>query len=53
MAQTKQQQRLSRLYKEQDEIQRDRNPSLKKQFLINLMIDKLEKEIIEGKSQGI
>tara|TARA_R100000900_G_scaffold34168_1_gene27730 strand:+ start:117 stop:278 length:162 start_codon:yes stop_codon:yes gene_type:complete len=53
MVQTKQQQRLSRLYKEQDEIQRDRNPSLKKQFLINLMIDKLEKEIIEGKSQGI
>jgi len=53
MVQTKQQQRLSRLYKEQDEIQRDRNPSPKKQFLINLMINKLEKEIIEGKSQGI
>lgn len=53
MAPTKQQQRLSRLYEEQEEIQRDRNPSLKKHFLIKLMIDKLEKEIIEGKSQGI
>ena len=53
MSQTVEQKRLSILYEAQDEIQKEKNPSPKKQFLIKLMINKLEKEIVDSRTKGI
>ncbi len=53
MRQTDNQKKLSLLYEAQDEIQSEESPSKKKQFIINLMIEKLEEQVIDDKTKGI
>lgn len=53
MKQTDNQKKLSILYEAQEELLSEKNPSEKKQFIINLMIEKLEKQVIDGATKGI
>jgi|TARA_R100000084_G_C4562668_1_gene105372 uncharacterized protein (DUF2344 family) len=50
---TEDQKKLSILYEAQEELLSEKNPSEKKQFIINLMINKLEDRIVNGKTKGI
>ena len=53
MKQTIEQKRLSILYEAQEEIQKEKTPSSKKEFLINMMINHLEEKITNGITKGI
>ena len=53
MKQTDNQKKLSILYEAQEELLSEKNPSEKKQFIINLMIEKLEKQLIDVATKGI